>query len=199
MIFTLDNLDRAATLAVNGLHCGFTDGLWRFCSLKAVWIPLYLLIAWLLLRRLGWKKGLAAILAIGLTVLCCDQLAGLVKHLVARPRPCHNEAMLAAGLRLLEGAGGQFGFFSGHAANAFGIAACSAGLLATDKNHRYGWYRWCIYIWAALVGLSRIFVGKHYLGDVLVGAAAGLLIGWAIARLAKIIIDKVLSSPSGSL
>lgn len=197
MILSLDNIDRAATMAVNGLHCGLTDGLWRFCSIKAVWIPLYLFIVWLLMRRLGWKKGLAAVLAAGLTVLCCDQLAGLVKHLVARPRPCHDEAMLAAGLRLLESAGGQFGFFSGHAANAFGIAACSAAMLATDKNHRYGWYRWCIFIWAALVGVSRVFVGKHYLGDVLVGAVAGLLIGLAIALLTRLTIDKLSSSPSG--
>lgn len=191
MIISPDAIDRAATLAVNGLHCGFTDGLWRFCSLKAVWIPLYVLIAWLLLHRLGWKRGLLALVAMGLTVLCCDQTAGLVKDIVARPRPCHDEAMLAAGLRLLESAGGQYGFFSGHAANAFGVAMCSSVLLGAEKDHRYGWYRWCIFIWAALVGLSRVFVGKHYLGDVLVGIVAGLLIGWLVAHLAGLAIDKV--------
>ena len=39
-----------------------------------------------------------------------------------------------------------------------------------------------MFTWAALVAISRIFVGKHYTGDVIVGTivgiAAGLFFGW---------------------
>jgi undecaprenyl-diphosphatase len=42
-----------------------------------------------------------------------------------------------------------------------------------------------MFIWAPLVAISRVFVGKHYLGDVLVGALVGGLAGYAFARLAS--------------
>ena len=91
--------------------------------------------------------------------------------------------MITRGLHVLEARGGYYGFFSGHAANAFGFAAASGISLEMDKNHRYDAYQWFIFVWAALVGLSRIFVGKHYFGDVLVGAVVGFAIGYAVASL----------------
>ena len=36
-------------------------------------------------------------------------------------------------------------------------------------------------VWAALVSLSRVFLGRHFLGDILVGAAVGLLLGYLFA------------------
>lgn len=39
-----------------------------------------------------------------------------------------------------------------------------------------------------MVGISRIFVGKHFLGDVLVGFIVGSLFAWAIASLARLTI-----------
>lgn len=188
---SLDSIDRAATLALNSLHCPASDWLWRVLSMKAVWIPVYALILFLLVRRLGWRRAGIAVLAIALTILCCDQGAGLIKGLIARPRPCHDADMLAAGLNLLEAPGGMYGFFSGHAANVFGLAAGSSMLLAQDRKHRYGWYRCCIYFWAGLVSLSRVFVGKHYLGDVLVGALFGALVALIICAVARKLTDKV--------
>ena len=38
----------------------------------------------------------------------------------------------------------------------------------------------CLSFWVLLVGLSRVFVGKHFLGDVIVGLAAGVLTGWLV-------------------
>ena len=45
-------------------------------------------------------------------------------------------------------------------------------------------YGWWMFFWAFMVAVSRIFVGKHYLGDVLVGILVGSLAGYCFARLA---------------
>jgi len=191
---TLDSLqaiDQRITLILNSLHCEAGDWVWRVFSMIEVWFPLYLAVMFFMIRRLGWKRGLLMVLAMALTVAACDQLAGLVKDSVCRLRPCHDAGMMAAGLYVLEDYGGLYGFFSGHAANAFGFAAASSICFDADKNHRYDVYQWFIFIWAALVGLSRIFVGKHYFGDVLVGAIVGFIIGCAVAMAFRKLLAKL--------
>ena len=42
-----------------------------------------------------------------------------------------------------------------------------------------------------LIGLSRIFVGKHFLGDVLAGFAVGILLGVLFGRLAELVCRKL--------
>ena len=61
-------------------------------------------------------------------------------------------------------------FPSGHASNAFMIAALLADRL---RRVRYG-----LYGMAALVALSRIYLGVHYPSDVLVGSCLGLSVTW---------------------
>lgn len=188
----MEQLDQAITLWLNSLHCPFTDGMWLLFSNRTVWIPLYLLGAGLMIWRCGWKKGLAMVLLTALAILCVDQFANLIKNWVARPRPCNDAFMNAMGHRLLEGRSRSYSFFSAHAANAIAFAICSAHALhpgtkrAKAKNGRDTLstvYAVIISIWAAMVGLSRVFVGKHYLGDVLVGFIAGGIIAFALTRL----------------
>ena len=188
----MEQLDQTITLSLNGPHCPFTDGMWLLFSNRTVWIPLYLLGAGLMIWRCGWKKGLAMVLLTALAILCVDQFANLIKHWVARPRPCNGAFMNAMGPRLLEGRSRSYSFFSAHAANAIAFAICSAHALhpgtkrAKAKNGRDTLstvYAVIISIWAAMVGLSRVFVGKHYLGDVLVGFIAGGIIAFALTRL----------------
>ncbi|MBR4826563.1 MAG: phosphatase PAP2 family protein, partial [Bacteroidales bacterium] len=123
-------------------------------------------------------------------VLACDQLGNLVKDAVARLRPCEDQDMLARGLRMLEGPGGLYGFYSAHAANAMGFAVCSKMGFSNDRSRRYRIYGICITLWALLVGISRVFVGKHFLGDVLAGFAVGLLFGWLCGALGRFFVRK---------
>ena len=127
-----------------------------------------------------------------------DQTANLVKNSVCRLRPCYTSLMLDGGLHWSEGRGGFFGFYSGHAANSFAFATVVAmALLLVKKN---GFDRGLIagvYTWAGLVAISRIMAGKHYLGDVLVGALAGSLMAIAVALLARLLI-KAVEGPSPS-
>ena len=183
--------DQAATLWINSFHTPFTDSVWIFFSKVEVWIPLYALVAFFLFRRLGWKRALVAIAAIALTAVCSDQTANLFKDWICRLRPSHDPWMLAHGLYLPYDAGGLYGFFSGHAANTFGFAAATLAIFRSDEGHSYKAYGWAIFIWAFLVSLSRIFLGRHFLGDILVGAAVGMLLGWLFALVFRRIGDRL--------
>lgn len=184
-------LDQDITLAINGLHTKFTDVVWQAFSNMHVWIPLYLIVLALIIWKAGWKKGLIYIASLALCLLVCDQFSSLIKHYVCRPRPCHEPYMLDNGLRLLEEAGGLFGFFSSHAANSFGFAVCSSQAVGASFKRPQKWFSWIIFIWAALVSVSRIFVGKHYLGDVLVGILVGLVLGCVCSSLAHLASSKL--------
>lgn len=183
-------LDQQVTLAINSWHSTFTDPIWQFFSDKIVWIPMYVAIIALLIWKLGWKKGLMVIAAAGLTFGFCDQFSNIIKHAVGRIRPLKDEFMLAQGLHILENGGG-YSFFSAHAANAFGLACSTFFGMRGCLKSRPCWlkaYGIWMFFWAAIVSISRIFVGKHYLGDVLVGTLVGVLagyfFGWLAARIA---------------
>ena len=177
----LDSLDRSVTLAINNSSGGgLIDSLSIFFSGKIEMVPLYLIVAALLVWRLGWKRGLYAIALAALCFVCCDQACNVIKDAVARPRPCHDDYMISSGLRILVKKGGRFGFCSAHAANCFGFATCTYFSLRRDSSRKWRGYGATIYLWASLVGLSRIMVGKHYVGDVLVGALLGVAMGSAL-------------------
>ncbi|MGM9753580.1 MAG: phosphatase PAP2 family protein [Candidatus Cryptobacteroides sp.] len=176
-----ETLDQNISLAINSLNCPVSDQIWIWFSNKLIWIPLYLLIIVLLIHKLGWKKGLICVLAIALCILCVDQVCNLVKNSVQRLRPCNNHDMVERGLHMLAGASKShpYGFFSAHAANAMAFAVCSAKFLKRGGP--------VLCLWAVLVGLSRVFVGKHFLGDVLVGFAAGLVFALIFSALTQLL------------
>lgn len=191
LISVLEMLDKQATLSLNAASGPVGDVIWAFVSDRFVWVPLYLAIIVLLFVRLGWRRALVALVALVLTVVACDQCANLVKYAACRLRPCHDEWMLARGLDLLENAGSPYGFFSAHAANAFGLAVGTTVFFAQEKTAGHGWYALGIFLWAALVAASRIFVGKHFLGDVLVGTLAGIILGGVICSLAALLMRRI--------
>lgn len=189
---TLEQTDKLATLEINSWSSAITDPIWQILSNIPIWIPMYVIIVAFIIQRLGWKKGLIVVAAAALTFGFCDQSSNFIKALTERLRPCHDPYMIHNGLNILE-SGGKFSFFSAHAANAFGLATCTTIGFRIDKRLKYRGYISWMYTWATLVAVSRIFVGKHFLGDVIVGICVGTLAGWAFGTLAKVIIKRFLS------
>lgn len=185
MIDTFVNIDESVTLAINGIHSPASDRVWQLFSDIQIWYPLYALIAFILIRRFGWKRGTVYILSLVLGLVLCDQIANLVKDSVSRLRPCHNMEMISGGLRILEDKGGQYGFFSAHAANVFSLAVASSIEMKSDDSSHWRLYSALIFAWAFCVAISRVFVGKHFFGDVLVGTFVGLSIGIVLGLLAR--------------
>lgn len=189
----LHKIDQGVSLEINSWDSPVTDAIWQFFSSVPVWIPMYILIAALLIWKLGWKKGLVILAAAGVTFGFCDQFSNIIKDAVERVRPLNDAFMIENGLNILEGGSRSYSFFSAHAANAFGLATCT---YVAFKNllQPAGWikiYAAWMFTWAPLVAISRVFVGKHYLGDVLAGAAVGVLAGYFFARLAIYICKRL--------
>lgn len=189
----LDAVDREAFLAINGLHAPWADTLmWTLSDLR-LWIPLYCFFLFLLQRRYGWRGLGIAVPVIALMVFCTDTgSVTLFKNTVQRLRPSHVEELQGM-VHLLPGTdgelyrGGQFGFVSSHATNHFGIAAFMAGALA-------GMPRWAaplLFFWALSIAYSRVYLGVHYPGDVLVGGLYGALVGTIFVRLFRTIHQRV--------
>lgn len=185
----IHRFDQDLTLTVNSWHSPVTDPIWEFFSNIPVWIPMYALIIAFIIWRLGWKKGLIVTAGALLTFGFCDQFSNIIKDAVERLRPLNDEYMLINGLHVLE-KGGKYGFFSAHSANAFGLATSTLLGLRLDKRLKYRGYAAWMYSWAFLVAVSRVFVGKHYLGDIIVGAIVGAAAGFAFASLAGWIIRR---------
>ncbi len=193
----IHSLDQTITLEINSWHSAFSDPIWSFFSDKYVWIPMYAGIIALLIWKLGWKKGLIVTAAALLTFGFCDQFSNLIKDLVGRIRPVNDEFMIASGLHILE-RGGGYSFFSAHAANAFGLAASTVTGLKVfmDNKNDLNTPKWLktyttwMFFWATMVSISRVFVGRHYLGDVIAGSIIGFAAGAAFGLLATHIIRK---------
>ena len=185
----IHKLDQLLTLEINSWNSFITDPMWQFFSDKLVWAPMYAAIIALLIWKLGWKRGLMILAAALLTFGFCDQFSNLIKHAVGRIRPLNDEFMVSQGLHILE-RGGGYSFFSAHSANSFGLAFSTfVGMkrcLQISDASMPKWlkaYGYWMFFWAFMVAVSRIFVGKHYLGDVIVGILVGSLAGYGFACL----------------
>ena len=179
-------IDQGVSLQINSWDSPLTDAIWRFFSSIPVWIPMYVLIAALLVWKLGWKRGLIVLAAAGLTFGFCDQFSNIIKNAVERVRPLNDAFMLENGLNILEGGTKSYSFFSAHAANAFGLATCTYIALRKFLPSAKWLKQYAIWMftWAPLVAISRVFVGKHYLGDVITGALVGIIAGYIFAKIA---------------
>ena len=182
----LSNIDTEFFLFLNGLHTSWLDKVMIAVTQMWVWIPLYLLLIYWTVKQYG-KRCWWIFLAVGIVVLCSDQLSAHVcKPLFQRLRPCYN-ADLQDLIYLPKGmAGGRYGFVSSHAANTFAVAAFLTPALRKDRN----WMGIVLYLWAFISSYSRIYLGFHYLGDIICGAVLGILIGLILWKVFQLVVVK---------
>ena len=184
----LNTIDTQAFLFMNGQHNAFFDFVMYWLSDKLVWVPMYLLIAFFIVKHYR-MKGVVILVFVGVVIALCDQSASnLIKNSVMRLRPSHEPALEGLIHLSKAGPGGTYGFVSSHAANAFGLATFLHFVL--DKWFK--WLKYWLFLWAALVSYSRVYNGVHYPGDVIVAAFIGIFIGWALAKLFQLLEQKYL-------
>lgn len=185
MLDFLNELDKHVFLFLNGLHSEFFDFLMWWFSDKLIWIPFYLILFYLLIRKYGWET-IAILLTIAILIALSDQISGFIKDTVQRYRPSHNPEIQDQ-VRTLNGYfGGNYGFVSSHAANSFSLAFFLIHFLKSKKSFLGP----LLVVWAFLVSYSRIYLGVHYPGDILGGALLGITLAWIVFYVYQKIISQ---------
>ena len=190
MLDFLLNTDTKLFLLINGWHSPFFDVVMTYISAKLFWLPLYLLLLWLIIRDYG-KKTFVLLLFIAAVLVLTDQVSvHLFKNVFQRLRPCHKESLSAMVHIVNDHCGGKYSFVSSHATNVFGIIAFMYGLL----GKRYKWLIWILLAWGVLVMYSRVYLGVHYPADVVAGAVVGMIIGSLMLSAYRFTVKKWLYS-----
>ncbi len=154
-------------------------------SQMGFWIPVYVLLLWALYKRYPKRAYLLVIGAVALTMLFTDYMAAnFVKETVQRLRPSHNPELEGLVHHVIGRSGelykgGSFGFFSNHASNYFGVISIFIFLMKPLKR----WIVILLILWASLIAYSRIYLGVHYPGDILVGIIYGVTVAWLVSKL----------------
>lgn len=162
VLFILINIELANPVTDFIMPIITSDNVLRICYGIAM-----ALLLWRGDSRVRWIALFSA-----LTILISDQLSSQVlKHIFERPRPCQ----IMSDIHLLVSCGSGFSMPSSHAVNSFAQAAFFGTLFKKSQSY--------LIITAGLIASSRIFVGVHYPGDVLVGIIIGSLVGVIIALL----------------
>lgn len=170
-ILWLSDIDARLLLIVNGAHSPFFDSVMWCISGRWIWIPFYVVLAYLLFRRMSWKRASICLVTIGLIILAADQTcATLIRPEIGRLRPANLNNPLSSFVHVVNGyRGGRYGFPSCHAANTFALAVFMSLVI------RHKWFTVMMFSWAFVVSYSRMYLGVHYFGDLFCGATIGSL------------------------
>jgi len=138
----------------------------KFISLLGSW-PAVLSVCFFMASYFALKRSGYRLLALVLTIPCGMLMNGILKYAFHRSRPVWDDPILMIG---------SFSFPSGHTM----AATVLFGFLAAFGVRKVRAWRWRVLTMLAagllivLVGFSRLYLGVHYLSDVLAGVAAGL-------------------------
>lgn len=155
-----------------------------------MWIPLYILIIYIVWRRYGWRGIVALLVAMGVAIGISDIVAGIFKHqgvfanllpdFPARLRPMHSEGLDFA----------ANGYYTGYVNGT--VSAHTATIVAIAMISIYGvrrmWFTLAMSVIALLICYSRIYLACHFPQDILLGMCVGAVAGLCGILLFKSVI-----------
>lgn len=191
MLDFLIDLDTKILLFLNGIQCTYFDNFMTLYTGRFIWAAMYATMLYALFRRFSWKVALGYTIAIALVIFISDQLiASVIRPYFERLRPSNPNNPISEFIYIVNGyRGGKYGFPSCHAANSFALAMITSLIFHSRK------YTIFIFIWAFINSYTRLYLGVHYPGDLLVGAIIGIFVGWIVYSIAHYII-LLISTPT---
>ena len=168
----LIQLDHEWTLALNGSDSIFWDNVMFTYTNTFSWTLVIITLLTIIFKNNTPQRGFAILLTMILLIAVADRLcSGLVKPLVARWRPTQDPELMYL-VDIVRGyRGGLYGFFSGHACNTM----CMATFLSWLFHYRN--VTITLVFWSLSTTFTRIYLGVHHLGDILVGFTIGVILG----------------------
>lgn len=153
------------------------------------WIPLYLLVLFMIYHRHGWKYMLFGLIFIALGVGICDQLANLFKSdMTPYLRPTRTPEVYPL-LHTVRGyKSGMYGTVSGHASTSFCI------FLMSSLMARRGWVTGLMLFYTVMASYSRMYLGVHFPFQILFGLILGASVGYGMWKLFSWLAGKYLWS-----
>ena len=182
----LVDIDKQVMLTLNGSDSLYMDGVMKVYTSTMVWIPVALVLLFVILKNNTPRISILAVLAVVLTIVACDQVSShLIKPLVGRLRPCNDPTIMHLIDTVNGYRSGWYIFVSSHACNSFGIFTL-VSLMIRNRTLSLS-----LLLWAAINAFSRIYLGVHYPGDILCGALLGIVIGTVVYLIFNFIRHKV--------
>ena len=180
------DFDKQLLLLLNGSESLFLDSMVTTLTNAWTWVPLYISLLIVVIKNSESSKKILLVLAsAGLCVLLAGTIDDtIVKPLVGRWRPSRD---LEIGLLVdtVDGyRGGDYGFFSAHAANTFSIAVFFC-LLVRSRLLSIA-----LVLWSFTNCWTRLYLGVHFPGDILVGLCWGGLVGTGVYILYRYLLAK---------
>ena len=167
----LIDLDTTLLLEINSHHSPFFDVFMPLYSGKWVWVPFYASLVFVIARNYSWKVTLLSLLTAAVIITFSDQVsAQLLRPEVERLRPSNLQNPISETVHVVNGyRGGNYSFPSAHAANSWALVTYIILLF------RRKWLSLMMVAWAVLMCYSRMYLGVHYMGDLLAGMIIGAI------------------------
>jgi undecaprenyl-diphosphatase len=169
-------LDKEVFVFLNSLGSPTFDALWLFITKQINWLPLFLLLAYLLYKKIGIKNLGIVILFIAIILLVCNETVEFCKATFQRLRPC-NDPEIKDIIRIVHQTD-TFSFFSGHAANS--TATMTFIFLILRKYYKYAFLG---FLYPLIFAYSRIYLGVHFPSDIVTGFIFGGISGLLFYKL----------------
>lgn len=176
IIELLQDIDRQLLLAVNGSDSLYLDHVVRTLTHGLTWLPLYLTLFYMVMKNNdNFRRLLIVLGGAGLCYLLAGAVDdGIVKSLVARWRPTHDPE-IGTLVDIVDGyRGGKYGFFSAHASNTMSIATYFCWLARSRRLSI------ALVLWSLTNCWTRLYLGVHFPGDIIVGIIWGVTVGTGV-------------------
>mgnify|MGYP003289114094 CR=1 FL=1 len=182
----LIGIDKQVMLALNGSDSLYMDGVMKIFTTTAVWMPVALVLLFIVLKNNTPRISLLVVLGVVFTILASDQVSSeLIKSLVGRLRPSHDPEFMHLVDTFNGYRSGGYSFTSSHACNSFAIFTFISLLI---RNRALSF---ALLVWACINSYSRIYLGVHFPGDILCGAVLGSVIGSLSYLLYRFVHNKI--------